>query len=149
MVRFSKKLEYALFALQFLGENPDESFSAREISQVLNIPYEFLSKTLQQLARKGLVASNQGIKGGYKLNRQPKEIKLKNVIESLDENVSIVTCFSNESEECRLINFCMIRSPMRFIQDKIDSVIASITLQDLFNYNYEFNFSSTKVNEGV
>ncbi|MGQ9818511.1 MAG: RrF2 family transcriptional regulator [Candidatus Kapaibacteriales bacterium] len=142
MIKFSKKLEYALIALQFLGENSEDSFSAREISQILNIPYEFLSKTLQQLSKKGILSSNQGIKGGYKLNYDPKDLKLNNILDSLDENVSIVTCFSDDVGECRLINFCNIRSPMKFIQDKIDNVIAEITLEDLFNYNREYEFNS-------
>lgn len=142
MIKFSKKLEYALFALQFLSENPEDSFSAREMSQVLNIPYEFLSKTLQQLSKKGVLVSNQGIKGGYKLNYEPKELKLSYIFNSLDENVSVVACFSDDAEECRLINSCGIRSPMKFIQERIDKVIAEITLEDLFNYNHEYELNS-------
>lgn len=144
MIKFSKKLEYALFALQFLSENPEDSFSAREISQVLNIPYEFLSKTLQQLSKKGVLVSNHGIKGGYKLNYEPKDLKLSYILNSLDENVSVVACFSDDAEECRLINFCVIRSPMKLIQKRIDEVIAEITLEDLFKYNREYELNSLR-----
>lgn len=149
MIRFSKKLEYALFALQFLGENSEDYFSAREMSQFLNIPYDFLAKTLQKLARKGIVISNQGIKGGYKLNIDPKNIKLSKIFESLDESVSLVTCFSDQAGECRMIDFCGIRSPIKLIQDKINNLIATITLKDLINYEDGINFHSIKVKEEI
>lgn len=144
MIRFSKKIEYALGALQYLGTHPNDSFSAREISEQLDIPYEFLSKTMQQLARFGLVNSNQGVKGGYRLTNPPENIKFTDILKALDEDAGIVTCFAEDDETCKRSSICLIKSPMSLIQSRIDEIIASTTLADIiygvpFNNNFDNN----------
>ena len=43
--------------------------SAREIAESYAVPLELLAKVLQRLVRQRLLASVQGTRGGYKLNR--------------------------------------------------------------------------------
>lgn len=140
MIRFSKKIEYALGALQYLGTHPNDSFSAREISGQLGIPYEFLSKTMQQLARFGLINSNQGVKGGYRLTNPPEKVKFTDILKALDEDSGIVTCFAEDDESCERSSICLIKSPMSLIQSKIDEIIESTTLADII-YNTPFHDS--------
>ncbi|MBK9226265.1 MAG: Rrf2 family transcriptional regulator [Ignavibacteria bacterium] len=49
MIRFSKKVEYALMALKFISASNPRLVTAREISDKVNIPYDLLSKILQRL----------------------------------------------------------------------------------------------------
>lgn len=131
MVRFSKKIEYALGTLQFLGLNPSESYSARELSEALSIPYEFLSKTLAKLAKSKILISNQGIKGGYQLGVPPKELKFSQILEALDETVNVVECVAGDEEICQRSSICLIKTPMFELQTKINELIGSTTLEDL------------------
>lgn len=138
MVRFSKKIEYALGTLQFLGLNPNESFSARELSQILNIPYEFLSKTLAKLAKSNILSSNHGIKGGYQLIVDPKELKFSQILEALDEPISVVECAEGDESICERSSICLIKTPMFQLQSKINDLIGSTTLADLLVYVQNF-----------
>ncbi len=142
MIRFSKKIEYALDALNFLGMNPTSSFSAREISERLNIPYEFLSKTMQQLAKKGIVRSISGVKGGYVLSISPENIKFADILGALEEDSYVVECFADGDDCCQRNEVCTIKTPMMVIQSKIDSIILSTTLADILSLtkaNKDFN----------
>ncbi len=146
MIRFSKKIEYALGALQYLGIHSNDSFSAREISEQLDIPYEFLSKTMQQLARYGIVDSNQGVRGGYRLINSPDSIKFADILKALDEDSGIVTCFAEDDEACERSSICLIKSPMFQIQSKIDEIIASTTLADIIHYaHFNNNFDNNVI----
>ncbi len=70
MLRLSKKADYALIAMKHLAIRPDAaSASAREIAEQYDIPVELMAKVLQRLARRGLVTSHQGTRGGYRLAR--------------------------------------------------------------------------------
>ena len=70
MLRLSKKADYALMAMKHLAMRPDApSASAREIAEQYDIPIELMAKVLQRLARRGLVTSHQGTRGGYRLGR--------------------------------------------------------------------------------
>lgn len=146
MVRFSKKIEYALGTLQFLGLNPESSYSARELSEILSIPYEFLSKTLAQLAKSKILNSNLGIKGGYQLAISPNELKFSQILDALGEQINVVECLSGDEEICERSSICMIKSPMYSLQNKINELIGSTTLQDLLN-TYLFNHKIENVKQ--
>ncbi len=84
-VIFSKKCELALQAVLFLSAQAEgQCFSAIEISEQLNIPKEFVSKILQSLTSSGIVASKKGKSGGFFLSKNPSEIRLIDIVESID-----------------------------------------------------------------
>ncbi len=141
MLRLSKKVEYSLLALQILARNNDRKLSAKEISEELNISFEFLSKVLQTLMKKGIVVSYQGIKGGYTLHQMPEEISIADVISALDDNSAVVECLSEEDFcGCDRTRDCTIKIPMQKIQKEIDSMLEKTTIADLaFNYQSKEN----------
>ena len=82
---FSKKCEYGLQAVLYLASKGDDSLcSAEEISTKLNIPKEFTSKILQDLAEKGIIISRKGRVGGFKLAVNGYQIKLIDIVEAID-----------------------------------------------------------------
>ena len=133
MFRLSKKTEYAFLALQRLAKNQESPLSVKELALELGISFEFLSKTMQKLAKKGLVQSLQGIKGGYYLSKPANDIKLMEVIESLNENVNIVDCFSAKStdNDCSRDSDCSIKNHLFLIQKKIDDLFLTTSSYDL------------------
>ena len=58
--------------------------SSDEISKVLKIPREFISKILQSLRESGLIISNKGKSGGFGLAKDPSRIKLIDVVAAID-----------------------------------------------------------------
>ena len=78
MLRLSKKADYALMAMKHLAEKGGaSSTSAREIAEQYDIPLELMAKVLQRLVRNGLLASTQGTRGGYILQRSPETITVR------------------------------------------------------------------------
>ncbi len=149
MIRFSKKIEYALGTLQFLGMFRGVSFSARELSENLNLPYEFLSKTLAQLAKSNILVSNFGTKGGYQLAKEPKDIKISEVLVALNEPLSVVECATGEEDGCERSTICLIKTPMFELQEKITNLIGSITLEDLINFSESRDISKKNVKQKI
>lgn len=132
MLRLSKKVEYGILSLQFLAENADKKSTAKEISEQLDLSFDFLSKTLQVLMKKGLIVSHQGIKGGYKLARASAEISLSDIIEALEGKPELVECISDHKDkECGREATCTIKKPIRIIQDKIIGIFDETKLSHL------------------
>lgn len=114
--------------------NSEKVISAKEISLKLNIPFEFLSKTLQKLMKSGLIESQQGNKGGYVLAKSPEQTSLSEIIVALDEKADLVECFTNKDDTtCSRTSLCTIRGPIKNIQKKIDGVFQSTTLAELLD----------------
>ena len=84
-VIFSKKCEYGIQAVLYLAAREKGTLvSAEEISKVLKIPREFISKILQSLRESGLILSSKGKSGGFILAKDPSRIKLIDVVAAID-----------------------------------------------------------------
>jgi Rrf2 family protein len=82
---FSRSVDYAIQALGRLAEAGDgEQVMARLVAEEEGLPAFFLAKTLQNLARHGLLRSTKGPTGGFALNRPAGKIRLLDVVEALD-----------------------------------------------------------------
>lgn len=130
MLKLSKKIEYGIQALQYMANNTGSVISAKEISEQLNIPFDFLSKTLQVLNKNGIILSQQGIKGGYILARDPKSTTIAEIIRALEENASIVDCLETNEENCNRIEYCTIKNPMNKLQEKINLLLNNTTIAE-------------------
>ncbi len=140
MFRLSKKVEYALLSLQFLAMRDGRLATAKEMSEQLNISFEFLSKTLQTLMKHGLIRSQQGIKGGYVLAKGPEEISISHVVAALDSSPRIVECVNdNDKDDCLRADDCTIRHPMKIIQKKIEDIFDSTTISELLQPKLQSN----------
>src|SRR5206468_8309933 len=102
MIRLSKRTDYGFLAIQLLISVPSGEYrSAREIAARHNIPPALMAKLLQRLARKGLVASHHGIKGGYQIARPASQITPREVVEALEGPVKTADCRHASPGECR------------------------------------------------
>jgi Rrf2 family protein len=133
MLRLSKKSEYALMAVKYIALQQEKNcVTAREIALNYNLPYELVSKVLQQLARFNVVNSVQGAKGGYRLSKIASDISLIEVISAVEPNYQITNCMRENSsrEDCEHFNCCKIRNPLIKIQNEIDKLFRSMTVTE-------------------
>jgi Rrf2 family protein len=86
-MRFSMKTEYGVRAIVELAANAGRgALQSSEIARRQGIPGPFLDQVLMTLRRAGLVTSTRGPHGGHTLARRPDEIRLDEVITSLEGN---------------------------------------------------------------
>ena len=127
MLRLSKKTDYALMAMKHLALLGDRgSSSAREIAEQYDIPVELMAKVLQRLARKGLLASHQGTRGGYELARPSATISVADVIQAVDGPLTVTAC-SADDHACGQYSKCNVRDPLWRIKDRICTSEWSVT----------------------
>jgi Rrf2 family transcriptional regulator, cysteine metabolism repressor len=86
-MRFSMKTEYGVRAIVELAANAGHgALQSAEIARRQGIPGPFLDQVLMTLRRAGMVHSTRGPHGGHVLARRPEEIRLDEVIDSLEGN---------------------------------------------------------------
>ncbi len=131
MLRLSKKADYALMAMKHLALSADAgSTSAREIAEQYDIPVELMAKVLQRLARKGLLVSQQGTRGGYLLARPATHISVADVIQAVDGPLTVTACATDE-ESCDQYSKCSIRDPLWRIKDRILTALAACSIFEI------------------
>jgi len=106
--------------------------NTKEIAEEHNIPVELLAKVLQALAKHELIESQNGPKGGYILGRAPREISVAQVLEAIEGPLGIADCYhEREHALCDQINHCNIRTPLLKVQESIDQLLHSMSIEDM------------------
>jgi Rrf2 family protein len=84
-VRVSAKSDYALRALIELADSVDgATVSAEELGRLQDIPHGFLQAILADLRRAGIVISQRGQAGGWRMGRAPGDVTVADVIRAVD-----------------------------------------------------------------
>lgn len=84
-MKISQKGLYALQAIMTLGRRYGaETVKIRDIAIDSDLPEKFLELILLELKNARIVESVRGAKGGYRLRREPAEIKLSEIIRLVD-----------------------------------------------------------------
>jgi Rrf2 family protein len=131
MLQFTKRADYGLMAMHFIAAHGDDgAVSAKRIAEEFHIPAERLAKILQRLAKKQLITSHNGPKGGYVLTRAARAITVGQVVRALEGPLRIVSCMS-EQDDCPQFARCNLRRPVQKIQARISDVLDAMTLDEL------------------
>jgi len=130
-VIFSKKCELALQAVLFLSIKKDQIiFNAKEVSEELKVPKEFVSKMLQSLTESGIVGSKKGKKGGFYLARRPSQIKLIEIVEAIDGLDVFNNCVLG-FPDCGSDHPCPVHEKWGKIRDEAFKMLSEETLEQL------------------
>jgi Rrf2 family protein len=85
-VKVSTRGDYAARALLSLTLHSDDPgpTSVRDIAERTGLPQPYLEQILLALKGAGLVRSKRGVGGGYVLAREPREIRLSDIVSAVD-----------------------------------------------------------------
>ena len=131
MLKLSKKSEYALMVVQFLG-HPERNrpTPAAVFAQRHNLPPTLLAKVMQSLKRGGILRSSKGVAGGYWLARPLSEIDFIDVIRPFEQVIGLATCVESHTEPCELLGCCTIRDPVSKLNDFVIRQLEQLSMAD-------------------
>jgi len=129
-MRLSRKCDYALRALVVIAERGGEAYSSiAEIAKVEDIPVTYLEQVFLVLKNAGILSSKSGPSGGYKLRRDPREIRLVDIVRVIDGPVAPARCVSHTAHEaCPHEARCKLRPVLAEVRDAIAEILESVTL---------------------
>lgn len=132
MLKLSKRVEYALLAVQEMAIRPEQKISATEIAERYSISQSLVAKVLQQLSRDGVTRSYAGVNGGYMLDKAPERITIAQIIQTIEGSpASIIECQNSDHHDCSAHSTCTIREPLTILQERIQAMFASMTVAEL------------------
>ncbi len=133
-MQFTKAEEYGMLGVLYLSEKKLGSITPlSEIAEAKGIPEKFLAKIFQSLSRATIVRSHRGVRGGFSLAKDPKEISVKEVLESIHGPYHLIKC-TNNTEICDKSNFCSLRELLSIAERKLVQIFEDHTLADLVKW---------------
>ena len=132
----TQRSRYALRAMLFLAEAQPGAAPVPmgRIADAANVPRKFLELILADLREAGLLTSQRGKLGGYRLARPNHLISLGDVIRTIEGPLALVPCVSRTAyrrcEDCRDEAACAIRRAMARVRDETARILDGTSLAD-------------------
>src|SRR5680860_5004 len=96
---FSTKAEYGIRLMVALGRAEGEQpVPLATLAEAETLPLSYLEHLAAKLRAPGLVASQRGAHGGYRLGRAAGDIRMLEVVEALEGPIAPMECFQPDSE---------------------------------------------------
>ncbi len=120
-----------IFMASYLKKNPKKkTFTVGGILERVDLPERFLRRILQKLAKKGVLRSYKGKEGGFSFAKDPKKIKLIDVIEVFQGKVDLTNCVLRK-KPCPNIKICKVRKKFKNIGKMVNRELDKITIDSL------------------
>lgn len=133
MVRVTKLADYGILLLTCLAQRGtgDERHAASALAQETGLPLPTVSKLLKALGRAGILDSQRGPTGGYRLARAPERISVAQIIEALEGPISLTECITHGVSCCEVGPSCSTRTNWDRINAVIQAALGSISLAEM------------------
>jgi len=128
-MRLTTFTDFGLRALILLADRNPEVMSAAAIADHFGVSRHHMAKVLQELASSGYVEGIRGAQGGVRLARNPRDIRIGEVVRTLDDQ-PLVECFSPQGSNCALLPRCRLKSMLARAEQGFLRELDRFTLQD-------------------
>ncbi len=130
-MRLTTFTDYGLRMLMRMASAPDRAFSTADLAQEFCLPRNHLSKIMQCLSRGGFIETRRGGGGGAKLARAPDEIRLGDLVRSLEAGQPLVECFGADPHGCTILGQCRLKAKLRSAEMAFLAHLDASTLADV------------------
>jgi Rrf2 family iron-sulfur cluster assembly transcriptional regulator len=129
----STKGRYALRVMLDLATQPKgEYISLKSISERQNISMKYLEAIVATINKAGMLDSQRGKSGGYRLAKEPNEYDIYSIIKLTDGSLAPIPCLDSGSE-CTREEYCSTRPMWNGLYEVIKQYLESKTLADLMS----------------
>lgn len=132
----SNSCRYGIRAVTYIASQPEKNGKTgiKIISKDLNLPTPFLAKILQQLVKQKILISSKGPHGGFSLLKDPKTIKLLDIVKTIDGedifiNCVIHNCSCASVDELKLP--CPLHEDYEKVREDLIKLFSGKTIYDL------------------
>ena len=129
-MKINRATDYGIRLMMYLAARPGTIVPRAEVAQKMAIPAEFLAKIAQLLAKAGFIEIRKGRAGGYILARDPSQITLLDLVETLEGEISLNLCVGRP-EACSFSPTCKVHLVWQAARKGLRDFLASIRLTDL------------------
>jgi FeS assembly SUF system regulator len=131
MIRLSRLADYGVVLACQMAVKADRCHNAFDLAAATGLPAPTVSKLLAAMARAGVLVSQRGAKGGYRLARGPEAITAADIVTAVDGPIALTVCIEHGAGACDVESLCPTRSGWRRINDAVRDAMKSVSLAEL------------------
>ena len=128
----SRRTDYATRALLALALKSGGPMKLEEIAYRTAVPSSVLEQVMPVMRTAGIVRSERGPSGGYRLNKPPEEITLERVVRLFQGQLAPIGCATRSHQEpCPMTVMCSMREVWEEVRDATIAILGRTTFADL------------------
>ena len=130
----STRGRYALRFLVDLAENQGDGYiTLKEIAERQEISEKYLEIIVKELVRAGILEGLRGKGGGYRLGHPAEQIKVMDVLCTLEGDLAPVACLTAGSKPCPRAADCRTLPLWEGLNEVVSSYLSKFSVQDLIH----------------
>jgi Rrf2 family protein len=131
MLRLSTKARYALRAMVELGLHEGEGLvQLRQVASAQDLSPKYLEQLTGLLRQAGLVHTERGPQGGYRLARPASEITALQVVKAVEGPLALLDCVADRAA-CPRSHNCAARKLWSTVSDAVTTMLGETTIAQL------------------
>lgn len=132
MLRITRQTDYGIVLLTRFAQGPTAAVrNAPDLAHETGLPAPMVSKILKILARAGLLTSQRGAAGGYRLARAPEAIHVAEIVTALEGPIAMTECLTGDTGCCSIEGSCPSRPNWARINQAIAAALEDVHLSDM------------------
>jgi len=134
IMMISTKGRYAMRVMIDIAEHNDGHYiSLKTIAERQNISFKYLERIMVVLSKADYIDAHHGKGGGYKLNRDPSEYTVADILNLTESSMAPVACLKAGENACKNASECKTLPLWTNLNALIHDYLNHITLEDLVN----------------
>lgn len=137
----STRGRYAIRVMIDLAEHMNGKYiPMKEIADRQDVSLKYMTKIMQALTKSGMLDGQHGKGGGYKLNRDPEEYRVGDILRLTEGTLAPVACIDETDCKCDRSFACRTRPMWNELDKLISEYLDGITIADLMEGNTADNY---------
>ena len=136
LMKISTKGRYALRMLTDLAVNQGEDYiSLKDIAERERISKKYLEQIVPLLSRNGILRTNRGNKGGYRLAKETDKCTVGDVLRATEGNLAPVACLEYDTNDCPNASQCRTLYVWEGLKRVVSEYLDGISIQDIIDHS--------------
>lgn len=137
----STRGRYAIRVMIDLAEHMNGKYiPMKEIADRQDVSLKYMTKIMQALTKSGMLDGQHGKGGGYKLNRDPEEYRVGDILRLTEGTLAPIACIDETDCKCDRSFECRTRPMWNELDKLISEYLDGITIADLMEGNTADNY---------
>jgi len=131
MFKLNRMTDYAIVVLGALTHRHGETLATAQLAELTGLNQPTVAKVAKNLMVVGLLETQRGVHGGYRLARPASVISLVQIVEAMEGPIAVNDCVDGAQDPCMVSNCCFMSSSWNRVNLAIRNALNDVSLEDL------------------
>jgi len=143
VLRLNRMTDYGIIVLGALAHRQGEVVATALLAELTGLNQPTVAKVAKMLLAAGLLETQRGASGGYRLARAADSITLVQIIESIEGPIAVNDCVDGAHDPCMISNCCFMSGNWNKVNQTVRAALDQVSLADLIDPSQIFPASPT------